>query len=293
MSLRATKPEKARPSKPKILIYGAPGVGKTWASLDFPGVYYIDTEGGANLPHYIDKLRKSGGVYLGPNDGACDFATVTDEIKELATTRHKFRTLVIDSYSKLFNTQLSIDLEKMEKKGKDISEGTYGAEKRGAIQWTRRWLRWFTELDMNVVLICHERDLWADGKSVGKTYDGWDKLAYELHLALQITKVGPARRARITKTRIEAFPDGETFDWSYQNFADRFGHEVIEAEAQAVALATPEQVEKYNELLDIVRLPDKVRDKWADAGDDPADMTTADLQKRIEWLQGQLKGANK
>jgi hypothetical protein len=63
--LKAVAPKAAEPSKPKMLIFGKPGVGKTWTSLDFPNVYYVDTEGGADLAHYTDKLEKSGGVYFG------------------------------------------------------------------------------------------------------------------------------------------------------------------------------------------------------------------------------------
>src|SRR5664280_1663930 len=73
--LKAKDPKTTEPSKPKILIFGKPGVGKTWFSLDFPSVYYIDTEGGADLAHYTAKLIKSGGVYMGPEDGSLDFPT--------------------------------------------------------------------------------------------------------------------------------------------------------------------------------------------------------------------------
>ena len=45
--LKAKDPVNAEPSKPKMLIFGKPGVGKTWGALDFPSCYYIDTEGGA------------------------------------------------------------------------------------------------------------------------------------------------------------------------------------------------------------------------------------------------------
>ena len=64
--LKAIAPKAAEPSKPKMLIYGKPGVGKTWAALDFPSVYYMDTEGGADLEHYTDKLLAAGGMYFGP-----------------------------------------------------------------------------------------------------------------------------------------------------------------------------------------------------------------------------------
>jgi KaiC/GvpD/RAD55 family RecA-like ATPase len=105
--LKAVKPKKAEPKKPKILIYGKPGVGKTWQALDFPSVYYIDTEGGADLAHYTDKLERSGGVYLGPDQGSLDFATVLEQVQALATERHDFRTLVIDSISKLYTLEIT------------------------------------------------------------------------------------------------------------------------------------------------------------------------------------------
>jgi hypothetical protein len=58
--LLAVSPDTVEPKKPKILIFGPAGVGKTWAALDFPGVYYIDTEGGADLGHYRERLKAAG-----------------------------------------------------------------------------------------------------------------------------------------------------------------------------------------------------------------------------------------
>lgn len=281
-ALRATDPKDAKPSKAKVLIFGKPGVGKTWAALDFPSVYYIDSEGGANLPRYTDKLKKSGGVYMGPDQGANDFSVVTEEIVTLATTKHAFRTLVIDSYSKLFGTAISAEHERMERAGRDM-EKTYGAEKKPALNWTRRWLRWFEKLDMNVILICHEKDEYKDGKLNGTTFDGWDKLAHELHLALQVVKQGPSRKARVVKTRLEHFPDAEVFEWSFDEFARRYGREVIEEAATPVQLATPEQVKQFADLLAVVKVDPKVAEKWEENGD-AGDLTKDDLQKRIDYL---------
>ena len=51
--LLAVAPESwLKPKKPKILISGPAGVGKTWVSLDFPSVYYIDCEQGAERDRY-------------------------------------------------------------------------------------------------------------------------------------------------------------------------------------------------------------------------------------------------
>lgn len=289
-ALKATDPKAAKPSKPKMLIFGKPGVGKTWASLDFPSVYYIDTEGGANLEHYTDKLKKSGGMYLGPDAGSNDFNVVLEEVITLATTKHAFRTLVIDSYSKLFNTQIDATAERMVKAGRDM-EKTFGAEKKEAITNTRRLIRWFDKLDMNVILICHQKSQWKDGKEVGVTFDAWDKLEYELHLALNIEKQGASRKARITKSRLKEFPDADVFDWSYAAFADRHGRDVIEAEAKATELATPDQIKRYNDLLTAVKVDAKITEKWEENCPDLADLDHDGMQKRIDYLAGLIPKA--
>lgn len=291
--LKGTDPKAAKPSKPKILIFGKPGVGKTWASIDFPSVYYIDTEGGANLEHYTDKLKKAGGAYLGPSDGANSFETVIEEVITLATTEHHYRTLVIDSYSKLFNTQVDINFEAMQRAGREMDK-TFGAEKKPAISYTRRLIRWFEKLDMNVILICHEKGLWKDGKEIGQTYDAWDKMEYELHLAMQIVKQGASRKARVTKSRLAEFADGESFDWSYENFAQKYGRDVIEAVAVAVKLATPDQLKQLDSLITVLKVDDELVAKWMDkAGVEKfAEMDTDTIQKCIGFLEAKLPKAS-
>lgn len=281
-ALRASDPKAAKPSKPKILVFGKAGVGKTWTALDFPKAVLIDSEGGSNMPHYTDKLKASGGIYLGPDQGANDFATVLEEIITLATTKHPYRTLIIDSYSKLMGTAISAEYERMEKAGRDM-EKTFGAEKKPALNWTRRWLRWFEKLDMNVILICHEKDEYKDSKLVGTTFDGWDKLAYELHLALHIVKQGASRKARVVKSRLTGFPDAEVFEWSYASFAERYGRDVMETDATPAEMATAEQVKQYSDLLSVVKVDAKITEKWEENGE-PSDLARDDLQKRIDYL---------
>lgn len=280
--LKGGDPKAATPSKPKILVYGPPGIGKTWASLDFPAVYYIDTEGGADLDHYTAKLKASGGSYLGPASGSCDFPTVLDEIQTLATTQHGFKTLVIDSFSKLFNSQCSFSAEAMEKAGKDDA---FGASKKQAIAYTRRMINWFNKLDMNVILICHQKSQWKDGKEVGLTFDGWDKLEYELHLALRIAKHGNSRKALIGKTRLIPFPEGEQFDWSYAEFAKRYGQEVMETTASVTVLATLDQVTEFKALVSKVKIEPTTLEKIN--AEDPAEMESSKIEKWLVWLRGQ------
>lgn len=253
--LKAIPPKAAEPTKPKILIFGKPGVGKTWTALDFPNCYFIDTEGGATLAHYTDKLDKAGGMYLGPEQGSLDFAVIIEQLQALATEKHNYKTVVIDSLTKLFNLEVAKEAERLGDKN------AFGADKKPAIAYMRRMINWLTRLDMNVVLICHEKPQWGnDAKGerteIGVTFDGWDKLEYELHLCLNIKKVGSLRKASVRKSRLLGFPDGEVFDWSYPSFAERYGKDIIEREAAVIALSTPEQVTEINRLLQLVKLPD-------------------------------------
>lgn len=257
--LKAVAPTIVEPKKPKVLVFGAQGVGKTWVSLDFPGVYYIDTEGGADLNHYRAKLVDAGGVYFGPDQGSLEMEVVIGQIQALATEKHTYRTVVIDSISKLWSVCLSDEQERLG--DKDV----FGASKKGPNRQYARLMRWINRLDMNAIFICHEKELWGlndkgQREAIGVTYDGHEKLGYDLHLVLNIIKTGPTRRARIGKSRLLGFPEGEMFPWSYAEFATRYGKDVIEKEVKPIVVASPEQVAEITRLMETVRLPDD----WAE-----------------------------
>lgn len=257
--LLAVKPEEVKKQKPKILLFGKSGVGKTWASLDFPSVYYIDTEGGATLPHYTKKLVDSGGVYLGVDQGSLDFKTVINQVKALATQDHEYKTVIIDSISKLYNSEISRESERLGDKD------AFGASKKKPIAYMRRLINWLDKIDMNVILIAHEKIEWEGGEASGETFDCWDKLEYELDLCFQIVKTGPKRVARIRKSRLEEFAEKESFPWSYDSFAALYGEEVINKKSEAISLASNEQVEKIKSLIKKASITEKKEQEWFDA----------------------------
>lgn len=284
--LKAVDPKAAEPSKPKILIFGKPGVGKTWASLDFPSVYYIDTEGGADLSHYTDKLKQAGGVYFGPEQGSLSFDSIIEQVQALATEDHKYKTLVIDSITKIFNIEIANEAERLGDKN------AFGADKKPAIAMMRRLVNWLQRLDMNVILIAHEKPLWGtDSKGerseIGTTFDCWDKLEYELHLCLNIVKAGANRVAKTKKSRLTGFPDAGTFPWSYSEFADRYGKDIIEKKSEKITLATPQQIVKINHLVSTVRLPDNIVEKWLNAASVSSftEMDTDKLDSIIKMIE--------
>lgn len=260
--LKGVTPKKIEPQKPKVLIYGKPSVGKTYGVLSFPALYMIDTEGGAVREQYRNKLESSGGSYFGKDKGSQDFKAVVEEVKTLATVKHDRKTVVIDSISKLFNIVMGNEAERLGDKDQ------FGASKKPAVSLTRQLMNWIDKMDMTVILVAHERALWSDQKQIGTTFDAWDKLEYELDLCLNIVKMGDTRKAFVKKSRLTQFPEGSSFDWSYEEFAKLYGKDVIEAEAKPVILATPEQITEVNELLTNIKLGDSVKDKWiaANAG---------------------------
>lgn len=291
--LLAVTPEAVEPKKPKILIYGPPGVGKTWTSLDFPSVYYIDTEGGADLAHYRDKLRKAGGMYFGPDQGSLDFDTVIGQIEALATEQHHYKTVVIDSITKLFNTAITDEQTRLGDKD------AFGASKKGPIRQMARLTRWLNRADMNAVVIAHQKDMWGKDEKgnrevIGMTFDAHDKLEYDLHLVMRISKLGAGanakRFANVGKSRLTGFPEGERFDWSYAEFSTRYGKDVIEKEAVPVVLASAEEVAEVTHLLTVVKLPDGTTEKWfTKAGVESfEEMSSETIQACISHLKGKL-----
>lgn len=283
--LKAIDPKNTEPRKPKILVYGKQGVGKTWASLDFPSVYYIDCEGGATQDHYTDKLKTSGGAYFGVENGASSFAEVIEQVKALSTEEHTYKTLVIDSLSKLFNNEIAKQMEILGDKD------SFGASKKYPVKLTRILLNWIEKIDMNVILICHEKAEWSNEKQIGTTFDAWDKLAYELDLCLNIVKQGSTRKAIVTKSRIKNFPDSERFDWSYENFSEKYGKEIIGQNAKAIILASKEQLDEIQSLIKLMNIPDDAIEKWLDhaKAESMEEIPTQSMAKIIDAIKLKFK----
>ena len=288
-NLKAKPPEETKPGKTKMLVFGASGVGKTIFSISFgKSPYVIDTEGGADLRHYQEKIKSVGGVYLGPQDGALDFDFVIGQMKALSTEKHEFGTLVIDSITKLYQTCIANEAERLGDKD------AFGASKKPAIANMRRLVNWMMKLDMNILLVAHEASEWGvDAKTgqrqeIGKIADVWDKLIYELDLTLQAVKRGPARLAVVRKSRLTGFPDGETFPLDYAEFASRYGKDFIESKHEIITLAKPEQVQEISRLTGILKTDPETVQKW---------LTKAGAENFSEFTEAQaaavIKSLNK
>lgn len=286
--LKAVQPQAVKNRKPKFLISGKSGVGKTMFALEFPTPYYIDVEEGAVREQYVKKLTGQGGVYFGPAQGSRDIKTVIDELKSLATEKHDYKTLIIDSFSHLYNLAAAIAEEKV---GND-----FGKDKKEANRPTRQLIRWIENLDMTVILICHQKDKWErrNGQlvSTGTTFDGFDKLEYILDLWIEIEKIGQERSYTVKKSRIEEFPEGNVVPLDYARFSTLYGKEIIDRQAKPLSLATPDQVKEVEGLLAIVKVDDTIIEKWFTKAevDEWDQMAQDQIAACIDYLKKKLSG---
>lgn len=256
MALRAKKPEAIK-KRLKLMLYGEAGVGKSYAASAFPNAYYFDCERGVEEDDYIKRLIAGKSKVF----QTTDIDEVISDIRELLTTKHDFRTVVIDPFTPLYADLVDRTEARMIRAGEDTGWGRhYGIANKTARPLLQQML---TRLDMNVIIICHAKILYSEEgmKRIGYTFDGYKKLDYLFDLVLFLSKQGNKRIAEVRKTRVKAFPDGDTFEWSYEAFVERCGPD-IERVSVPVVLATATQVTELERLVEAVKLPDGTTDKW-------------------------------
>ncbi len=240
MALRGRKAEVKPITRAKILISGVAGCGKSFFSLQFPNVYYIDSEKGAEREQYQSLLQKSNGVYMGREEGASDFGEIIKEFKALSTEKHDCKTVVLDSLSHTYNQAAS--------EAEMVVGNAFGADKKEANKPTRQLLRWIEKIDMNVILVCHAKADWANRDKEGQpgtTYDAYEKVSYALDLWLELK----GKEFIVRKSRIESFPEELTFGRDYKLFAELFGADLINKEVSPITLATASEVSIAEKLV--------------------------------------------
>ena len=279
--LRAAKPQ-TQQKRLKLFLYGPAGVGKTTAAVQFPHAYIIDCERGAE--NYDRLINDNGGVLFQTND----MADVIQEVKSLLTVQHDYRTLVIDPITTLYNDLL----EKCEHKvGTD-----FGRHYGEANKTMKRLANLILALDMNVVVTAHAKKEYGENlKVLGQTFDGWRQLDYWFDLVVELGKgrgKNGRRTAKVIKTRLEAFPDEELFEWTYDAIRKRYGAGILEKAAEPVRLADPRKVAQLREIIDLVRLPDGLIEKWFSKAnvDRFEDMPADVLEKCLDYVRDRLPG---
>jgi len=299
MTLRAVKPETMQ-KRLKLFTFSEPGVGKTTGAIQFPQAYIIDMEKGTE--NYSATIAKSGSVVYqttNPND-------VRAEVKELLTQKHPYRTLIIDPitiyYGALQEKWNMIFAKAAGSSGK--SSETIEMQDWGFRYWAKikseykSLMRMILALDMNVIITAHQKDTYGAGmQRIGVGPDSMKGDSHVFDYVFQLSnpsgKIDGKRLARTIKERAEIgapkFPD--EFEWSYANFCKYYGKEVLERESKPMALATKEQLDEIQHLLETVKIDEATINTWLTKADvdEWSEMTFDTLQKCIDFLKKKIE----
>lgn len=288
MALRGTKPETID-KRLKALFYGEPGVGKTTCAIQFPRPYLIDTERGAENDQYVKLLNNAGGAYF--------FTTDPDdliiEIRSLLSEKHEYKTLIIDPLTIIYNDLLDKAAEEV---GTD-----FGKHKGPANRKIKHLLMLLLRLDMNVIITSHAKPKWARAKDAkgkdtvieeGATFDCYDKLNYLFDLVFEIQKRGLDRVGIVKKTRVEGFKDAEQFPFTYETIAKKYGRNVLERDTTPEILATTEQAIKLKNLIELLKTPKEVVNKWLTQNDSESfdEIPAEKIETYINYLKSKITG---
>lgn len=285
MALRGKAPEAVK-KRLKALFFGPAGVGKTTAAIQFPKPYLIDTEKGAENEQYVKLLRASGGAYF----FTADFEEMLSEVTSLLSESHEYQTVIIDPLTVVYNDLLDKSAKSLATR-EDPAGTAFGRHKAPADRKLKHLLNLLLRLDMNVIITSHAKTMWervgTQLTDAGQTFDCYAKLDYLFDLVFELQKRGADRVGVVRKTRIDGFPEGESFPFNYAEIAKRYGKDVLEKKAKPEVLATPEQVAEADRLAEAASIPHETLDKWFEKagathwGEMPQDIA----QKCIEHMK--------
>lgn len=288
MGLRATKPEVSK-TRFKALIYSEPGVGKTHLCCSFPSVYYIDSEKIKDYKHFIELIRKNNGdlIYL------TDISEIINEVKSLLSTKHQYKTLVIDSISFPYGLLANLEVDRLSAKSSN-SEGTeFGANIAKPKRLIFHLGMLLSRLDMNVVVTAHERSKFSSNVEIGKTFDISEKLSHALGTTINLRQQGSVKKMFIEKSRYPEFKKGDVVDFKgYETFENALGKEMFNSESIVEALASPGQVSEIKRLVQLLSIPEETVQKILIKADSQSweEMNAHLIQKCIDTYKLKIQG---
>lgn len=254
MALKAKAPI-VKDARFKAVVYANRGVGKTHFCCSFPDSYFIDTEGLESHPHFVEMLVNNGSDLARINE----LSEIIAEVKTLLSTKHNYKTLVIDSISFPFHLLANMEAERLSKKGKGDTEGTeFGANMAKAKRQVFELGMLLSRLDMNVLVTAHEKTKYQNGEEIGKVSDVSEKMEYALGSVLHLRRQGKNVKVFVEKSRYTALPTAEMLDFNqgYELMCDRLGKQIFEKESAPEALATPEQIDEVGMLIHNLNVPE-------------------------------------
>lgn len=280
MALRFKKPE-IKQQRLKAMFYGDMGTGKSSCACQFPNTAYIDTEDTTSKKRYAQMITESGGQVLQTGD----FDEIIAQVKELMSTKHDFKTLVIDSLTIPYDN-LIIECER--KVGSE-----FGRHVTAANQKMKQLVNLLLRIDMNVLITCQAKKEYAGNMAVvGQTYSCYNRLGYMFDLVFETQIRGKDFIAVTKKSRIDSFPMHESFAFNYGEVIKRYGAESLEKEVVTQKLADKKDINEVLRLIDLFKVPEETYAKWLEKHNaETFDELSEDVVKKIiSHLHDKFKG---
>lgn len=279
-ALKFKKPE-IKQQRLKALFYGEMGTGKSTCACQFPFTAYIDTEDTASKKQYAQMITDNSGQV----SVSGDMDELIETVKMLMSTKHNFKTLVIDSLTIPYENAV-IDCER--EHGTEFGRGAAAAKKK-----TKLLVNLLLKLDMNIIVTSQAKKEYAGGKDmqvIGQTYNCYDRLGYMFDLVFETQIRGDKYFAVTKKSRLEEFPMRESWEFSYAEIIRRMGADNIEKDVVSEQLATKEQVDKVKYYLDLFKIPEETYLKWLDKhqAEEWEELNMEVIQKIIDHFKSQI-----
>ncbi len=203
MALKFKKPE-VKQQRLKAMFYGEMGTGKSTCASQFPNTAYIDTEDTTSKKKYAKMISEGNGLVLATGD----FDEILQQVKELMSTKHEFKTLVIDS--------LTIPYENLQNDCERTTGNDFGRHVTAANKKMKLLVNLLLRMDLNVIVTCQAKKEYGSNMSViGQTYSCYNRLGYMFDLVFETQIRGDKFYAVTKKSRIDEFPMNEAFIFSY------------------------------------------------------------------------------
>jgi len=226
---------------------------------------------------------------------------IKDEVRELLTTNHNYKTLIIDPVTQIYNATQEKWARIFEKHARNQKESDiqdfgmrFWAKVKGDFKGLQRLL---LALDMNVIVTAHQKDVYGTGFSkIGVTFDSMRGDDYFFDLIFKIERREDKRIAKTIKERADLgegrFPP--EFEWKYENFCKFYGKDIIEKESAPIIMSTKKQVERVKRLIEIVKVEEDTINKWFNKADvdEWNEMTGEQIQKVIDFIEKKIAELN-
>lgn len=280
IKLATVNDNKIKKSRMKIFLYGEFGCGKTYATCEFPNAYFFDTEDSVSIEEYYNLLVKNNSAPV----ITTDIDDIINHINVLMTTRHNFKTIIIDSMTTIYSTLIA----------RCAAFGTeYGKHHEMAKRKMSHLISLLINVDMNVIVTskCKEYHEEGDNKSTKiVTFDCYKDFPYMMNMVLFMQKRGEKRIAMVKKSRHSQFHQDMVFDFNYENLSTLFGVEVAEKESIPEAMSTPKQIIEIKQLINMDKNSNELVAKWLQKANATSfeEMSHDALEKCIVYMKSKI-----